>query len=58
MKRSRALLAALVVLSVWIAGCSSGHPPNEKETKAAFIKPAHRILRRSRPEAGKDRPEG
>ena len=37
MKRSRALLAALVVLFVWIAGCSSGHPPNEKEIKAAFI---------------------
>ena len=36
MKRSITLLAALVVLSVWIAGCNSGPP--QKEVKDAFIR--------------------
>ena len=35
MKRSITLLAALVVLSVWIAGCNSG--PTQEEIKDAFI---------------------
>jgi len=35
MKRSITLLAALVVLSVWIAGCNSG--PTQKEIKDAFV---------------------
>ena len=35
MKRSITLLAALVVLSVWIAGCNSG--PTQEEIKKAFI---------------------
>jgi Kelch motif len=35
MKRSVTLFAALVVLSVWIAGCNSG--PTQKEIKDAFI---------------------
>ena len=36
MKRSVTLLAALVVLSVWIAGCNSG--PTQKEIKDAFVR--------------------
>jgi N-acetylneuraminic acid mutarotase len=35
MKRSITLLAALVVLSVWMAGCNSG--PTQKEIKDAFV---------------------
>jgi N-acetylneuraminic acid mutarotase len=35
-KRSVTLFAALVVLSVWIAGCSSG--PTQKEIKDAFVR--------------------
>jgi predicted small secreted protein len=35
MKRSVTLLAALVVLSVWIAGCNSG--PTQKDIKDAFV---------------------
>jgi N-acetylneuraminic acid mutarotase len=40
MKPSRALLAALVVLSVWIAGCSgsSGPTPQQLAIKDAFIR--------------------
>ena len=38
MKRSRALFAALVVLSVWIAGCSSGPTPEQIAIKDAFIR--------------------
>ena len=40
MKRSAILLAAVVVLSVWIAGCNSGPP--QKEIKDAFI---HQLIR-------------
>jgi N-acetylneuraminic acid mutarotase len=35
MKRSITLLAALVVLSVWMVGCNSG--PTQKEIKDAFV---------------------
>ena len=35
MKRNVTLLAALVVLSVWMAGCNSG--PTQKEIKDAFV---------------------
>ena len=35
MKRRITLLAALVVLSVWMAGCNSG--PTQKEIKDAFV---------------------
>ncbi len=38
MKPSRALLAALVVLSVWIAGCSSGPTLEQIAIKDAFIR--------------------
>jgi N-acetylneuraminic acid mutarotase len=38
MKRSRALFAALVVLSVWIAGCSSAPTPEQIAIKDAFIR--------------------
>jgi len=38
MKRRRGLLAALVVLSVWIAGCSSGPTLEQIAIKDAFIR--------------------
>ena len=37
MKRSSALLVALVVLTVWIAGCSRGPTPEQLQIKDAFI---------------------
>jgi N-acetylneuraminic acid mutarotase len=38
MKRTGALFAALVVLSVWVAGCSGGPTPQQLEIKQAFIR--------------------
>jgi N-acetylneuraminic acid mutarotase len=38
MKRSGALFAALVVISVWIAGCSSAPTPEQIAEKQAFIR--------------------
>ena len=38
MKRRCALFAALVVLSVWIAGCSSAPTPEQIAIKDAFIR--------------------
>jgi N-acetylneuraminic acid mutarotase len=38
MKRSGALFAALVILSVWIGGCSSAPTPDQIAIKQAFIR--------------------
>ncbi len=54
MKRSSALFAALVVLFVWIAGCSSG-PTRQQRDQGRVHSAARRILRGSQPAAGKDR---
>ena len=56
MKRSGALFAALIVLFVWISGCS-GPTPEQRAIKDAFIRQLVGYLRGSRPAAGKDRRE-